>query len=404
MKSKRRLWFLVAGAVLLACLVVLFVVLDVPRSLEWRIDAAISSLRCAVYGCDTLPAPNVEITSITAPTPQPTMTGFPTPVPSPTPFPLPEEVLLPAPPWVKQDWNNCGPATLSLALQFYGWGGDQFDIADVVKPFRGDRNVNIEELVYFVRTQAGWLDGVYRVGGDIDTLRRFIAAGYPVIVEKGIVIESDGPDGGWAGHYLLLTGYDDERGAFLSQDTYNGADRWISYEVLTEEWEAFNYIYLVIFPVADREAIHTLLGGALDEDENRRHALEMAQQALEQNPDDAFAWFNLGTNLLYFERYEEAAVAYENALALGLPWRFLRYQFGPYITYFNLGRFNDLLDLTNATLELTTNAEESLLWRGWARVMLNDTAGGVEDFRAALEINPLYHDALYALEYLGETP
>jgi len=398
MKKKRYLWLLVAG------LIVLFTMLAFLPSLEWRVDAAISSLRCAVRGCDTLPTPDIEVSNITAPTPQPTMTVPVTPITSPTPIPLPERVLLPAPQWVKQDWNNCGPATLSLALQFYGWDGDQFDIADVIKPYRGDRNVNIEELVYFVRTQAGWLDGIYRVAGDLDTLRQFLAAGYPIMIEKGIVIESDGPDRGWAGHYLLLTGYDDELGAFLSQDTFNGPDRWVSFEELLEEWKAFNYIYLVIFPVADREEINALLGDALDEDENRRHAIDMTQQALEHDPEDAFAWFNLGTNLLYFERYEEAANAYENALALGLPWRFLRYQFGPYITYFNLGRFNDLLNLTNATLELTTNAEESLLWRGWARVMLNDTAGGVEDFRAALEINPLYHDALYALDYLGETP
>jgi len=392
------------GAVLILGVAALALYAGLWDAIEWRLDSAVSSLRCAVRGCDTLPTPNVVIEEITAPTPQPTRTPAATLAPTPTPVPLPAEVMLPSPGWEKQDWNNCGPATLSLALQYFGWDGNQFDISNVIKPYRGDRNVNIDELVYYVRTRAGWLDGIYRVAGEVETLQRFLAAGYPVIVEKGVVIESDGPDAGWAGHYLLLTGYDDEQQAFLSQDTFLGADRWVSYVELEEEWAAFNYVYLLIFPVNDREEVEALLGTALDEEANRQQALERSQQALEINPEDAFEWFNLGSNLLYYERYAEAASAYENALALGLPWRFLRYQFGPYITYFNLGRFQDLLDLTNATLDLTTNAEESLLWRGWARVMLNDTSGAVEDFRAALEVNPGYQDALYALEYLGVSP
>ena len=122
------------------------------------------------------------------------------------------------------------------------------------------------------------------------------------------------------------------------------------------------------------------------------------------NPDNAYAWFNLGSNLLYFERYEEAAQAYDTALTLGLPWRFLRYQFGPYITYFNVGRYQDIYDLADATLALTSNAEESLLWRGWAQYRLGDTVGAIEDFQAALNVNPGYQDALYALEFLGASP
>jgi tetratricopeptide (TPR) repeat protein len=122
---------------------------------------------------------------------------------------------------------------------------------------------------------------------------------------------------------------------------------------------------------------------------------------IEADPENPYAWFNLGTNLLYFERYGEAAQAYDQALSLGLPWRFTRYQFGPYIAYFNQGRFNDVIDLAEETLARTPKAEESLLWRGWARYRLGDTQGAIDDFRAALEINPNYLDAQYALEFLG---
>ena len=39
-----------------------------------------------------------------------------------------------------------------------------------------------------------------------------------------------------------------------------------------------------------------------------------------------FAWFNLGSDLVYFDRYEEAALAYDKARELGLPLRMFRYQ------------------------------------------------------------------------------
>src|SRR3989304_2450883 len=130
----------------------------------------------------------------------------------PTPTAIPAAVRLPAPQWEKQDWNNCGPATLALGLRYYGWEGDQFTISDLLKPDRGDKNVNVEELVYYVRTRAGWLSADFRVGGTQERLQALLAAGFPVIIEKGFILEENDGGGGWAGHYLLLTGYDQAPG------------------------------------------------------------------------------------------------------------------------------------------------------------------------------------------------
>lgn len=41
----------------------------------------------------------------------------------------------------------------------------------MIKPITGDRNVNPEELRYYVRTQAGWLNLEYRVNGSIEILK-----------------------------------------------------------------------------------------------------------------------------------------------------------------------------------------------------------------------------------------
>ncbi|NIS78850.1 MAG: tetratricopeptide repeat protein [Anaerolineales bacterium] len=402
----RWLWFVIGAAFAALILLGVYQIPPVKNQLEWRMDAAASIVRGWLYPGDTLPVPASAETAVL--TPFPTKTDTPirasedrTATSIPTPTPLPAMVRLASPQWEKQDWNNCGPATLALGLRFYGWGGDQYDISALIKPDRGDRNVNIDELAYFVRNRAGWMGVEFRVGGTLEVLKRFIAAGFPMIIEKGYVIESDGPDAGWAGHYLLLTGYDDARQIFIAQDTFQGADEEVSYQTLSEGWKAFNRVYMVLYPTERQDDIDHLLGTHIDENFNREQALESARAEVESDAQDAFAWFNLGTNLLYFERYDEAARAYDSALALGLPWRFTRYQFGPYIAYFNTGRYEDVIDLAEVTLRRTNKAEESMLWRGWARYQQGDLYGAIEDFRAALIVNPNYLDAQYALEYLG---
>ena len=84
-----------------------------------------------------------------------------------TPVPLPDRVLLDAPKYEKEVYNNCGAATLTMILRMYGWEGNQDDISSIIKPNVDDKNVNIDELVYYVRNYAGWLNADFRVAGDI---------------------------------------------------------------------------------------------------------------------------------------------------------------------------------------------------------------------------------------------
>ncbi len=398
-----------------ALLLIAYQIPPVKFRIEWRLDAFSGIVRGWIRPNQTLPTPASVSGNSFQPFVLPTVEASsselarsetaPTPAPSPTA--LPSAVSLTAPAWEGQDWNNCGPATLALNLRYYGWEGDQFTISDLLKPDRGDKNVNIDELAFYVRTQAGWLNADFRVGGTIEQLKSFIAAGFPVIVEKGFVLDESDGGGGWAGHYLLLTGYDDAQQTFIAQDTNpgtGGPDRIISYEELDERWREFNRVYMYIYLPQDEARIQSILGQHADPAINRSSALAAAQNEIETNPQDPYGWFNLGTNLVYFERYGEASQAFDNALSLGLPWRFTRYQFGPYIAYFNQGRFQDVIDLAEATLFRTYKAEESLLWRGWANFRLGDLNSAVVDWREALEYNPNYQDAKYALDYVGSTP
>lgn len=333
---------------------------------------------------------------------QPTVTQSPTA----TNAPLPAQVSLASPPYEQQTPNNCGPATLSMALHLYGWEGDQADIAAQIKPLLQDRNVNPEEMAYYVRNFAGWLNVQYRVAGNLTILKRLLAARYPVIVESVTSLDPNdafGPtDDLWAAHYLLLTGYDDAAKTFTIQDSYRGADLTISYTQLQSEWEPFNNLYMVLYFPQDKAELQALLGPDWDPDANRQRALESAQAAAEADPNNAFAWFNLGSDLVYFERYEEAALAYDKSRKIGLPLRMFRYQFGPFIAYFQASRNEDLLVLANYARGITEMSEEAWLWYGWGLYRQNDFEGAKAAWQKALSINKApYVDARNALQYVS---
>src|ERR1041384_644178 len=105
--------------------------------------------------------------------------------PTPMPTPLPDYVLLQGVRHEQQYFNNCGPTTLAMALSYWGWQGDQHTIQPYLRPNKDDKNVSPDEMAAYLAPHG--FDSVVRVNGDVDTLRRFIAAGYPVIVEKGML-------------------------------------------------------------------------------------------------------------------------------------------------------------------------------------------------------------------------
>lgn len=409
-KPLRRILLLLLVVILIGF--ALFQIPWVKRVVSWRLDLAQTYIHRLLNPVESLPAPMVSRSTQDPPTAASATPAIETPTPlvSPTPTlvptPLPERTILPAPAYDEardtQDWNNCGPATLALTLRMFGWDGDQYDVSKIVKPTRDDRNVNVDELVYYVRNHAGWLNVEYRVGGDLQLIKSLIAEGFPVMIEESFTTDRKywPEDDLWSGHYLLITGYDDAMRTFIVQDSEIGPNQSINYDILDMNWQSFNRVYIVVYRPEQEEQLKQILGEDWDVEKNREKALVVAQQETQDDPDNAFTWFNLGTNLTYFDRFVEATQAFDTARSIGLPQRMLRYQFGPFIAYFQVGRTEDLMTLTKYALDISRTSEEAMLWRGWGFFQQGDSSAALSYFRDALKIREDYEDALWAIDYL----
>lgn len=352
-------------------------------------------------------------------TPQPTSTLPPTREPTATqtlalatstaiPTPLPAEAGLPPAAflnglrYVRQTWNNCGPATLTMSLSYYGWTEDQKTAQAFLRPDDEDKNVTPREMVSFVNEETG-VRAVARMGGDLDLLRAFLASGFPVIVSIGFMPE--GYD--WLGHYRALVGYDDNNQVFYAYDSYLGAGDAgegisMAYSQLDRDWQQFNRTFIVLYRQADEGRVRELLGELAEPRRASERALQLAQEEARSEPLNAYAWFNIGTSLIALRQYDEAARAYDQARRFNLPWRMLWYQFGPYEAYFNVGRYDDVLALVEANLNNGGQyVEETYYWQGQALAEAGRTDDALRAYNQALTLNPRYTAAQEALTTLG---
>jgi tetratricopeptide (TPR) repeat protein len=434
MRSPKPVVFLIAIPVLCLCLVAVYYLPPVNERLAWRVDNLRADIKYAlnppeeaVFVPQEQVAPIVEATMqaltptatptivpTTTPTkPGPTDTPAPSPTPTYTPTPIPDFIRLEGFRHEYQQWNNCGPANLSMALSYWGWEGDQTDTAAYLKPNDRDKNVMPYEMADFVAETTD-LSAVVRVGGDLDMIKRFVAAGFPVLIEKGF--EGDRFDG-WMGHYEVINGYDEAEAKFYVYDSYVGPDHDfpITYEEVNYHWQAFNYTYLIIYPPEREAEVMAILGPQSDEAYNYQYAADLASNEIYSltGRSQYFAWYNRGSNLVRLQDYAGAALAFDEAFALypqitqeQRPWRMFWYQTGPYFAYFYTGRYYDVINLATTTIDTANEPaiEESFYWRGMAHAALGDTASAIRDFRESLEWHPDFIPSLYQLELLDASP
>ncbi len=371
-----------------------------------------------------------------APTRTPTVTLVPeaSPTPTLTPTPIPADTALEGITYIDQHgkWNYCGPANLAMMLSYWGRKDTREETAAYLKPFDLDLNVMPYEMVNYVDDKTD-LKAALRHGGTLEVLKRLIAGGFPVLIEKGVYFnETSTGINSWMGHYQVVSGYDDAKSEFIVQDSYvrvgktnSGRDYREPYDKTYEEWRSFDFLFIVIYPPKDEETVMNLLGEYRDETAADQIALRRASEEIYSltGIQQYFAWFNRGTALVRLQDYVGAADSYDQAFTLypslpedTRPWRMMWYQTGPYFAYYYSGRYYDVISLADNTLDFMKKRaerlnkeywpylEETFYWRGKAKIGLGDLEAGIADLRSALQYHPGFSPALDDLSRLGVTP
>lgn len=349
--------------------------------------------------------------SITNQTPKPTLSPTPTLLPTATPVPLPQTVRLEGVKHQFQEWNNCGPATMAMTLSYFGLNQTQSQTAASLKPNPEDRNVSPWEMAAYVNNETN-LKAITRANGDLYTVRHLLANEIPVILEIGIDPPGEFRWLGWYGHYLLVVAYDDALQQFWMYDSWFGTSevplenatsegRILTYDEVAEYWPHFNRNYIALYRPEQAALAADIIGVEMDDTVMWQHALNEVREETAVSPDNAFLWFNLGTIYNALGQYEEAATAYDQARSIGLPWRMLWYQFGPYEAYYQVGRYEDVLLLADTTLKDRPYFEESFYYKGLAHAALGETTEARDNLEKAAKFNPNYEPAAIALAEIG---
>jgi tetratricopeptide (TPR) repeat protein len=213
-----------------------------------------------------------------------------------------------------------------------------------------------------------------------------------------------------------LHSYDDEGLVFYSKDTYLGPfgvgrDRVDSYAEIIEGWRQFNYTFLVVYPDEQEELVNSILGREyLDPITMWQNAARKAEAETQENPEDPYAWFNLGTSLTRIGEitgdaafYQQGASAFDRAVVIGLPGRMLWYQFRIFIAYMKMERYEDMITLVdnlqgNADARVREGAqyvEELYLYKGHALAFL----GNIAEARAAYEQGLALNENSYPIQW-----
>jgi tetratricopeptide (TPR) repeat protein len=312
--------------------------------------------------------------------------------------PLPASARLDGLTLVWQDVNRCSAAALSIQISYFG--PYVYDAAvRYLNPNLEDVATRFDEMIAFAE-QYG-LRGVGRIGGTLDMLKALVAHGFPVLIENSYF---DGAGGfrDWMGHNRVVMGYDDAQQVLLTYDPLLGAGenqigRPIPYADIDERWRPFNRDYLVLYRPEDEARLMAVLGDHWDILHNAEWALSLSQAELDSGTYDSFTLFNMGSALAALERYAEAADAFDQARANGLPWRMFWYQYGAFEAYYQLERYDDMITLAQEVIATTGGVEEAYYYIGMAAEGLGDFSRAANNYEAAVWRNENFTAAAEAL-------
>lgn len=308
------------------------------------------------------------------------------PSPTPTEIPIPDQKILSNGNYhIFQSFNNCGPASLSMALRFYGVNVSQQELGVALRPYQvpggdnDDKSVTLEELAEKSK-EYGFVP-YHRPMGNPDLVKKFIANDIPVIARTWTKPNED------IGHYRVIKGYDELRGIFVQDDSLQDKNLEYSYSDFNEIWKKFNYEYLVLVPNDKQELAKQILGEDADEKSAWQRAVKNSEGELSQSPNDIYARFNLSVALYNVGDYQRSVGEFEKVEDL-VPFRTLWYQIEPIEAYYELGDYDKVFEITTKVLGNYNRAfSELYILRGKAYQKQGQTDAARQEFEKAVLYN-----------------
>lgn len=289
-------------------------------------------------------------------------TEVPTITPTPTPQAIQvkqpgERSLLSLPVQAFQTFNNCGPATLSMMLAYFGMAVSQQELGQKLRPWQNPQGINDDKSV----TVAELADEAknynvipyYRPNGDIQKLKLFLANDFPVLTRTWLKEDED------IGHYRVVRGFDETTREVIQNDSLQGENLRFGYDEFLRLWQGFNYEYLVLVPPEKKEVVEAILDTETNEKVAWRNALERAQKESAESPQNPYLIFNQTVAYYQLGQYQDAVAAFERA-ENQLPSRMLWYQIDPIIAYQRLGKYDRVFAMTDAILNNQNRAFSEL--------------------------------------------
>lgn len=267
--------------------------------------------------------------------------------PTKVPEPIPLEYRLSGGTYSAQTFNNCGPASLSMALSFQSKYVTQAQLASILRPYNNplggidDKAVFAEELVLEAQRQG--LESLMRPNGTIPLMQELLAQDISIIVRTWLNQTED------IGHYRVLTGYNQTTNEIYMDDSYNGPNISLSEDLFLTLWQPFNYGYIIIYPKEKADIVAGILGEQQNEITAWESSVTRAEEELLTNPQDPYALFNKAVAKYYLGSPEETTVLYEQALE-NLPGRMLWYQIEPIYAYYETKQYDIALDHIDSIL------------------------------------------------------
>ncbi|MGH7204376.1 MAG: C39 family peptidase [Candidatus Levyibacteriota bacterium] len=261
--------------------------------------------------------------------------------------PLPATKILQNDYQIFETFNNCGPASLSMALSYFGIQKSQEELGQDLRPYQNpqgdndDKDVTLSELAK--EAEKFGLLAYYRPHGNITLAKKFITNGMPVIAETLLTKDDD------IGHFRVVKGYDDTTRTIIQDDSYQGHTISYSDADFNYMWQKYNYQYLVLVPKEKQKIAEQILGKDLNEKTAWKKTAIMNQQTLQTNPSDVTSRFNLSIALYYLGQYQQSVSEFEK-VADQLPFRTLWYQIEPIEAYYQLGDYQKVFSLTDDIL------------------------------------------------------